>query len=61
METREITITLNSPEFKTIMMEAFEEAARRTIERMGQLAVGDEERAIVERLGRDALAELEGE
>ena len=59
MASREIVITLDSPEFKKIMMEAFEEAARRTIQRMGELAAGDEERAIVARLGAQCLAELE--
>lgn len=59
MATRKITINLDSPAFKELMIEAFEKAGRITIQCMTELAENNAERAIVERLGAAYLAKLE--
>lgn len=53
-------IKLDNPAFKELMLEAFEKAARSTIQRMEELAP-PEHRHIVSELGRQCLAELEEE
>lgn len=58
MAQREIVIELDSPAFKDLMLEAFEKAARTTIQRMEEMAA-PEHRHIVTELGRQCLAELE--